>query len=141
MSTPARVVLVGFDASPPAHAAVRVAAGLAGPGGQVHVLHSVHPLAEWATIEASSAGVDPREQARQRAQGERVLEQLDRTGLDGVEVRTSLVGGNPARALDRQAREDGADMIVVGAGRGVVRGRVALALVRQADRPVVVVPT
>ena len=64
--------------------------------------------------------------------------------VEGPVIETELVDGKPAEALIREARLRGAREIVVGA-RGVGRlrgalGSVSQQLLREADRPVVVVP-
>lgn len=63
----------------------------------------------------------------------------------GAEVSGRILPGAPAAALEALGAEEGATMIVVGrrglgALRSAIRGSVSLDLIRDADRPIMVVP-
>jgi nucleotide-binding universal stress UspA family protein len=135
--------VVGFDGSRPALAALVYAARRAGAeGGRVLVV-VVHPAPPG----------DLNHKARQAllADHERtcrsVLDGLTADPppeLEGVDWTPVIEHGSPARCLLRTAAREGATAVVVGTqGRGRVAallGSVAHDLLRESDRPVVVIP-
>jgi nucleotide-binding universal stress UspA family protein len=136
----ARTVVVGYDGSPEARAAFTAALERAGADGHVVAVHATTPTSSWL----GASYHDPAVVDRLRA-GEAVLDQLH-DDLDDIDasVDVELIEGDPAEVLLRVAAVRDADEIVVGSrGLGRLRatlGSVSQALVRSADRPVVVVP-
>lgn len=117
-------VVVGYDGSPNARAAVDYAAWLAGATGKLYVVHA----------------------DEHRARGEAVLDALVLTDdpLLETEFETELLEKPAADAIVEVAETRNADLIVVGS-RGLGRLRAALGSVshdvlHRADRPVLVVP-
>ncbi|MBJ7518596.1 MAG: universal stress protein [Solirubrobacteraceae bacterium] len=135
------VFVVGYDASPPANAALAHAAAL-GHGGRIVVVHAHEPAPKqlderWRAVLA----------ADQEARSQAVLDGLPEdiaARLSDIAWETMSVDGPPCPALCRVAAEQDADAIVIGThgyGRlGAMLGSVAHALLREADRPVVVIP-
>ena len=134
--SPARLV-VGWDASGPARAALETATRFA-DGGRIVVVHAREPRhertsARWQELAELDEG------ARSRA----LLDEAGRSPLDAdLDLRSA--DGPPAEALQRVADEVDADAIVVGS-RGLgdaapLMGSVSAALLRDATRPVLVVP-
>jgi nucleotide-binding universal stress UspA family protein len=139
----APVFVVGYDGSPPARAALVYAAGRVGVEGGRIVVVVVHP----------SPPGDLDEKARQAllADHERACRSLldalaadPPPELEGLDWTPVIEHGAPARCLLRVAARVGATAVVVGSfGRGRVAsllGSVAHDLLREADRPVVVIP-
>ena len=137
-----QTIVVGYDGSGAARAALAYAARQAGPGGRVYVVHAYHPPPDFL---GSPTYQDMLSHHRRR--GETLLSELslDDEELAGPEYETELIGGPPAHSIDSVARARDADEIVVGArGLGRMRallGSVSLELLHIADRPVVVIPT
>jgi nucleotide-binding universal stress UspA family protein len=124
-------VVVGYDGSEPARAAVAWAAERAGRAGKVWIVHSHAP---------GAPGLEGSE-------GKAVLDALvleAGNALLDVDYQLELVAGDPAAALDTSAREHDADEIAIGSrGFGKVRavlGSVSHDLLHRADRPVLVIP-
>ncbi len=132
-------VVVGYDGSQPAHAALDYAARRAGEGGRVVVVHAFHPAPDWLGSPYLQRALDA-----YQAQGRELLRALEERRDPGVELRTSLLEGPPARAIVAAADARDADEIVIGSrGFGRVRGvlgSVSHAVLHEADRPVVVIP-
>jgi nucleotide-binding universal stress UspA family protein len=134
--TRSRLLLVGVDSSLNGRIALEHAGQRAGAGGRLVVAHVVRP--QDAVVATSAVEVEP---------DRRVIAQQLVDGLAGdVEVETTpvVLEGSPAERLAQEARERGADEIIVGS-RGLGRfaaalGSVSHALLQQVDRPVVVVP-
>lgn len=134
-------VLVGWDASPGAEAALDAALRLAGPSGRVVAL-AVLP----STPHVETDGERERELAsvRQRVE-ERFQEQ--RAALDGLETELRLdvlESQDQATALREYAGKHGFDLVVVGRhGEGGVLhpklGHVSTAVVQSGPMPVLVV--
>ena len=136
MTSEPRRIVVGVDSSLNARIAVEHAVGRAGPGGEVIVAHVVRSIPE--TVAKLLAIPDVRWDI-----GRQLVNQLVGAYASGAEP-VVLEGSAPER-LAALARERDADEIVVGS-RGLGRfsaalGSVSHALVQQADRPVVVVPS
>lgn len=135
-------IVVGYDGSSPADAALALAAARAGKDGEVVIVHSVTPAtppAEWWDARIYADIVEAA-----NAAGRRMLVAARRT-LEGDRqtVRTELASGPAAYALEAIAESTDADEIVVGS-RGVGRisavavGSVSHSLLHLAKRPVVV---
>jgi nucleotide-binding universal stress UspA family protein len=139
---PAPTIVVGYDDSDAARAALLFAARQAGPRGRVFVVHAYE-------LPPDFLGSPDYDQllSERRDRGEALLRDLPLQGevLAGPEYETELIGGPPAQAIADVARVRHADEIVVGArGLGRVRallGSVSHELLHIADRPVVVIPT
>jgi nucleotide-binding universal stress UspA family protein len=134
-----RSVVVGYDGSAPAEAALAYAAERAADGGRVVAVHAFQPMPDWLGTPQYQQALDARQ-----ARGRELLRALDeRRDLD-ADVTTSLVEGPAARAIIAAADARDADEIVVGSrGFGPVRGAlgsVSHAVLHAADRPVVVIP-
>ena len=141
-TAPHPTLVVGYDGSISARAALLYASRQAGAHGRVFVVHAYE-------LPPDMLG-SPNYQrllSDHRDRGEALLSELalDDPALAGPEYETELVGGAPAAVLADVARVRGADEIVVGArGLGRVRallGSVSHELLHIADRPVVVIPT
>jgi nucleotide-binding universal stress UspA family protein len=132
-------VVVGYDGSPPARAALAYAARRAANGGRVVAVHGFQPPADWLGAPSYQRALDA-----YQAQGRELLRSLEEQSDLGVELTTSLLEGPPARAMVAAADARDADEIVIGSrGFGRVRGvlgSVSHAVLHQADRPVVVIP-
>jgi nucleotide-binding universal stress UspA family protein len=137
-----RVVVVGYDGSPTARAAVDYAAGRAGPDGRVFVVHAYGPPSDWLGYPDFDRILhDHQERGRALMDG---LAMGD-DDLLKTDWETELVEGPAADAILRVADARHADEIVVGSR---ARGRVAAAalgsvshdVVHGARVPVVVVP-
>jgi nucleotide-binding universal stress UspA family protein len=104
-------ILVGTDGSPTAGQAVRHAAELARAfGAELVVLHG-------AKVQTAAAGAHagvPPDLEGLREEGQEILKAAtDDVGTD-LKIRTVYLEGDPADAIVKQAKEDGADLIVVG---------------------------
>jgi nucleotide-binding universal stress UspA family protein len=134
-------LVVGYDGSDAARAALLYAARQVGPGGRVFVVHAYELPPDFLGSPNYQTLLSER-----RARGEAVLADLPlKEGpLAGPAYELELIGGPAAHAIDRVARARDADEIVVGArGLGRVRallGSVSHELLHIADRPVVVIP-
>jgi nucleotide-binding universal stress UspA family protein len=135
-----RSIVVGYDASPGAQAALD------------HALELVTAFGDRLII---GFGVTPpgslgeefrahRQALRERAE-ELTAKALERVLGAGVEVETALVEDRPSSALVSLADEHDARMIVVGSYgerplKGAILGSTPYKLLYMADRPVLVVP-
>jgi nucleotide-binding universal stress UspA family protein len=135
------VIVVGYDGSATARAAVDYAAGQVGSTGKLFVVHAYGPPPDWLGAPQYQRVLDDH-QARGRA----VLDALtmgDDPLLD-TDFETELMDARPGEAIARVAETRGADAIVIGS-RGLGRVRTALGSVSQdvlhrARVPVVVIP-
>ena len=138
---PAPTVVVGYDGSDPARAALVFAARQVGTRGRLFVVHAYELPPDFL----GSPFYD-RFLSERRDRGEALLRDLPLQDevLAGLDYETELIGGSPAEAIAEVARVRHADEIVVGArGHGRVRallGSVSHELLHIADRPVVVIP-
>jgi nucleotide-binding universal stress UspA family protein len=134
-------IVVGYDGSDAARAALLFAARQAGPHGRVFVVHAFE-----LPPDLFGAPNYDRILSERRGRGEALLRELPLQAdeLAGPEYETELIGGPAAEALASVASARHADEIVVGArGLGRVRallGSVSHELLHIADRPVVVIP-
>jgi len=136
-----RTIVVGYDGSPAARRAVDAALRF-GAGARLIVVHAdasvpMHPGFNWREA------IDPHRSEHGRA----VLDTLILGGNDSLadaDWELRLVHGDVATALLDIARAEDAEVVVVGShGHGVIGsllGSVATRVVRDADRPVLVVP-
>ena len=130
-------IVVAYDGSDGAMAALRSAVGLADAwGGTIHLVHSTGHL------EVAEQGV-VQEDARAASDAESALEKAANQ-LDEVSVLTRVVTGNPIQGIVAAAEGVQADLIVTGS-RGpalmpeAVLGRVASGIVSSSPCDVLVV--
>jgi nucleotide-binding universal stress UspA family protein len=135
-----RAILVGVDGSDESRLAFAAAMERAGPRDSVAVVHARPPVSEWLGWPYAQRVLEDRV-----LEGERILDEL-RASAAAWDARASFEQheGHPADVLARVAALRDADEIVVGARRlGWLRAlvtSVSRALLRGADRPVLVVP-
>ena len=134
-------IVVGYDGSASAKAALRLAARRAGPDGEVVIAHAVEvatPPAEWWDSRVYADIVKSANAAAEKM----LAAARDDLGGEG-RVRTRLATGPAPYALEEVAAAADADEIVVGTrGLGPVSsllGSVSHALLHVARRPVTVV--
>jgi nucleotide-binding universal stress UspA family protein len=135
-------VVVGYDGSPSARAALAYAAERAGADGTVIVVHGYEPPSDWLGAPNFQRILDDH-MARGRAILEGILLDGNEELLD-ITFETELIGAQPAEAINQVAEARKADEIAIGS-RGLGRVRAALGsvshdLLHLATRPVVVVP-
>ena len=136
----ALTIVVGYDGSDTAHAAVAYALRRAGAAGRVFVVQAYDLPPDLLGF----ANYDRLLEERQR-HGRALLDVIVTECEGDARIETELIGGPPAQAIADVARARHADEIVVGA-RGLSRARAALLgsvsseLLHRADRPVVVIP-
>ena len=137
LSSPPRVLVVGFDGSESSRRALDWARDRAGESGRIVAVHAYHPPPEWEGTPYWSRSV-----ADHQTYGRELLAGIETSGP--VSVESDLLEGAPASALLHAADAHGADEIVIGShGHGrlsAALGGVASALLQGADRPVVVIP-
>ena len=133
-------LVVGYDGSPTARAAVTHAVALA-HGDPVVVVHAHHEppariTSHWRELLTAESG----------EHGQAVLDAILLEGNDELadaNWEARLVEGPAAEAIMRVADEVGADMIVTGShgygAIGSVLGSVSQALVKVSDRPVTII--
>lgn len=137
MSDRARTLVVGFDGSPTARAALAWAAERAGDGGSLFVVYAFDlPPDMLGGSTYQHAVIEHKEHGRQ------VLDSLP--DLPGLTVETELIGGHAGEAIAEVAQVRGADEIVVGSrGFSPLRGALGSTsheLLHRAPCPVVVIP-
>lgn len=133
-------IVVGYDASPGAQAALDHALELATAFGDRLIIG-------FGVTPPGSLGDEfraHRQALRERAE-ELTAKALERVLGAGVEVVTALVEDRPSSALVSLADENDARMIVVGSYgerplKGAILGSTPYKLLYMADRPVLVVP-
>lgn len=141
MSTQEPIVVVGYDGSPAARAAVALAARRAGEAGRLYVVYCYHEPADYI---GSIYYQDMVDQAATRAR--ELIERMPAEvgGLEHVEWYPEVMAGSPAQAVAEVAETRGADEIVVGSrGHGRARallGSVSHELIHLASCPVTVIP-
>jgi nucleotide-binding universal stress UspA family protein len=133
-------VVVGYDGSPTARAAVTHAVALA-KGDRVVVVHAHHEpparvTSRWRELLSAETA----------EHGQAVLDAILLEGNDELAEanwEARLVEGPAAEALIRAAEEVGADVVVTGShgygSIGAVLGSVSQALVKVSDRPVTII--
>jgi nucleotide-binding universal stress UspA family protein len=133
-------LVVGYDGSPEARTALAAARSRAGADGRLIVVHVTRQPSSWLGRSSYDRVVAERLHA-----GDMVLRELGGSidGDDHLELEL-MMDRSPAEALRRVAAVRDADEIVVGSRRlGRLRsalGSVSQAVMRAADRPVLVVP-
>lgn len=137
MSDRARTLVVGYDGSPTARAALDWAAERAGEGGTIYVVHAfdLPPDMLGGSTYMHAA-------AEHKEHGRNVLAALPE--LPGITLERELIGGHAGEAIARIAETRGADEIVVGSrGFSPLRGALGSTsheLLSRAPCPVVVIP-
>jgi nucleotide-binding universal stress UspA family protein len=136
---PSRCIVVGYDGSPAARAALALAAERAA-GGKVFVVHAYDAPADFWGAQHYQDVLD-----RALTRGEELLAALDDDPLlADLDAETELIPGPPAQVLATVAETRGADEIIVGTrGFGRVRaalGSVAHELLHVAPCPVTAIP-
>jgi nucleotide-binding universal stress UspA family protein len=143
-------VLLCFDGSPEAEAAIRAAGALLA-GREAIVLAVAIPAADELPLDPASDLVG-RISGLYRDWNEIAIELAERHARSGCEIATSAgfaarpltASGRPAATILRVADEIGAAAIVLGAGRHAalagLLGSVSARVVQQARRPVLVIP-
>jgi len=138
-ATDHRTIVVGYDGSNEAQAALAAAAARAGKGGTVVAVYATEPASNWLDTPHYARAVE-----LQRERAARIFGELPTLELADVTVEAELVDGPVPEALAEVATLRGADEIAVGSRRlGWFRGAlgsVSRRVLRVADRPVVVVP-
>jgi nucleotide-binding universal stress UspA family protein len=133
-----RVIVVGFDGTPPSERAAAYAAGLARrQGARLVVAHVVAPS---AMAMLSSA---PIEQTLDEIAGELRRQIADEADRLGIRAEFLARRGDPFLELTRMCTELLADAVVVGASASAghrIMGSLAVRLVRCGRWPVTVVP-
>ncbi len=132
-------VVVGYDGSEPARAALSYADRRSCQGGRIVAVHAFQPAPDWLGSPQYQRALDAHQE-----HGRQLLASLKEThGLE-AELDTSLLEGPPARAIVAAADARDADEIVIGSrGFGPVRGvlgSVSHAVLHETDRVVVVIP-
>jgi len=134
-----RTIVVGYDGSSEAQAALAAAAARAGKGGTVVAVYAAEPASNWLDTPHYARAVE-----MQRERAANVFGELRRLEFADVTVEAELVDGPAPEALAEVAKLRDAEEIAVGSRRlGSLRaalGSVSRRVVRIADRPVVVVP-
>jgi nucleotide-binding universal stress UspA family protein len=134
-----RTIVVGVDRSDESRAAFSAAMERAGPGDTVAVIHARPPVADWLGSPYAQRRLEDR-----LLEGERTLDEFRGAGTWEASASFEQHEGRPAEVLARIGALRDADEIVVGARRlGRLRAlvsSVSRALLRSANRPVVVVP-
>jgi len=136
-----RKIGVGFDDTPESWNAVQRAAAIGiAAGASLRLIHALQPV--------TAPPMAPEESARLTSelseQREHALERAAASVSKDLHAETTMLVGDPARVLEREAGE-GLDLLVLGSrGYGPVRrvllGGVSDAVVRRSPCPVVVVP-
>lgn len=137
-------VVVGFDGSAEASAALQIAAGIARQSqGTLILTTAVEPPHSYGWGEALAALAEGDIRTREQTRKQQILERGLEDVPDGVEVEDRLVDGEVADVLSGAAKD--ADLLVVGSrSYGPVArtflGSASRALVERAQCPVLVVP-
>ena len=136
-------MLVGVDGSPESFAARDLAAGWAAAHDASLTVAVAWQLQDALPVEALSATELKRLEHEQLDQAQAILDRA--LAPLTPRARGTLLPGAPARALEEEARDEGADLLVVGS-RGYALGSAAWSsavsdwLVHNAPCPVLVVP-
>lgn len=142
IGTAPRCLVVGYDGSEPARAAVTYAADRVGPDGRLTIVHATGPLASWLGAPEEMLVTEDRAERGRALLDELMLEAGN--ALIDTDYELVMVPGPAAEALVHTAQRHDADEIVLGSrgmGRlGSVLGSVAQHVLHTADRPVVVIP-
>jgi nucleotide-binding universal stress UspA family protein len=135
------VIVVGYDGSPSARAAVDIAAMHAGADGKLYIVHAYEPVSD-----ALGYPYYQRELQAHEERGQAVLDELTENNetLAKTNYVTELLGEEPVDAIANVARARHADEIVVGShGHSKLRqaalGGTSHDLLHRDDLPPVVV--
>lgn len=140
-----RRVVVGLDGSPNSQAALDYAAALARPlGAEVVAIYALMPLEYVYAPHPLALPVQFDEQALQSLQGQLEDEWCRPLREAGIRYRARVITGRPSTVLEDAAREEGADLIVVGrrgrsAARELLAGSVSHELSHRSEIPVLIV--
>ena len=140
--SPTRRIVVRYDGSPAARAALALAVDRAGDDGHIYIVLAYCLPADWvgAPSYQSLVNVELERAKSQVAQ----LEEESGVDLSQVDWETELIGDRPARAIAGVAAARAADEIIIGTrGFGRARallGSVAHELIHLAECPVTVIP-
>ena len=110
-------ILAAIDGSPPSHHALIVAADLAKQQDAALTIVSGAPFAPPLVMEDTTQAYMPEYQDRLRESYEKLLSNTVadlKTSHPGLKTTTILKEGSPARKIIEAAREQGADLIVLG---------------------------
>jgi nucleotide-binding universal stress UspA family protein len=147
MADPLSEILVCVDFSDGSERVLTEAARLAsGLGATIHLLHAAAPEPGFVGYDKPGGPNDRDRRADELLDEHQALRTLgDAIAETGVAVKPLLVKGATLEVILGEAGRLGADVIVVGShGHGAMHrflvGSTADALVRQSDRPVLVVP-
>jgi nucleotide-binding universal stress UspA family protein len=138
---PSSPIIVGYDGSPAAGAALRFAKALGATAGDEVIAAAVHPAVPPVFSLGASAGADAEMTEALRAEALEVLHRLR-----DEDVRTEAVAGDsPAEGLHRLAQLRHAGLIAVGVTHRAALGRLLVGgvgdrLLHGASCPVAVVP-
>lgn len=139
------VVLVAVDFSEPSKKALDHALALAARlGARIELLHVSERLRPLLSFSARNRAAVERIQRENFARAERCMREL-LPGKPPVEIRTSVVSGEPSEEIVRRAQRLKADLIVL-ASHGhrpleqLALGSVAERVLRRSTLPVVLVP-
>jgi nucleotide-binding universal stress UspA family protein len=107
-----KTIVVGVEAWEAGSRAAALAAGLAGPGGRLVLVHVVHT----PVVPAGAIGYAEQVAAKHRLEGEALLERLaDANARPGLTIETRITEqGRPADVLNSIASEVGAELLVLG---------------------------
>jgi nucleotide-binding universal stress UspA family protein len=134
-------IVVGYDGSEHGDRALERAVGLAPGGGSLIVVSAARLTALGGGAGSASSAVDPIEAEWAQSNLDKARERL---AAKGVEARTVEAHGDPADALVRAAKDEGADLIIVGtrglnAAQRALLGSVSTKVVHDAGCDVLVV--
>ena len=139
--TNSRTIVVGYDGSPAALAAVETSIDRAGPDGHLVIVHAYQTPTDYTGASYYTAMVEDASQCATK-----VLDDLEGhcERLVTIDHERDLAVGPAAAAIVRAAETHDADEIVIGS-RGVGRmrallGSVAHDVIHRADCPVTVIP-
>lgn len=132
-------VVVGYDGSEPARAALSYASRRSCEGGRIVAVHAFAPVPDWLGWPNYQRALEAYQE-----HGRQLLQALEDEHELDAELETSLLEGPAARAIVAAADARDADEIVVGSrGFGPLRGvlgSVSHAVLHETDRVVVVIP-
>lgn len=139
-------ILVAVDFSAVTERQIAVVERLASPGRRIYVVHVAEPDPDFVGFEGGPDEVRDQIAAEFREEHRKVEALAAALVEGGFDATGLLVQGPIARTLLAQAEKLGADVIVVGShGHGalfdLLAGSVSAAVIRKADRPVLVVPS
>ena len=140
-----RRVVVGLDGSPNAQAALDYVVGLAKPlDAEVVAIYALMPLEYVYPPHPLALPVQFDEQALRSLQGQLDDEWCRPLREAGIRYRARVIAGRPSNVLDDAARDEGADLIVVGrrgrsAARELLAGSVSHELSHRSEIPVLIV--